>query len=68
MVFFRNYNLYLNCSVSVSRSKDVPPFGPPFPDGAMFPKSPEFVEFLLTKGDKFLFFICFTHFINLSED
>ena len=28
----------------------MPPFGPPIPDGAMFPKSADFAEFLLTKG------------------
>ncbi|XP_064624047.1 signal-induced proliferation-associated 1-like protein 1 [Lineus longissimus] len=36
-------------SVAVSRSKDVPPFGPAIPDGAMLPKSLEFADFLLAK-------------------
>ncbi len=44
-------DLDLFCSsLAVSRSKDVPPFGPLIPDGAMFPKSADFAEFLLTKG------------------
>ncbi|XP_078726371.1 signal-induced proliferation-associated 1-like protein 1 isoform X3 [Lampetra fluviatilis] len=37
-------------SVSVARSKDVPSFGPPFPNRARFPKSPAFREFLLSKA------------------
>ncbi|CAF2740676.1 Signal-induced proliferation-associated 1-like protein 3,Signal-induced proliferation-associated 1-like protein 1,Signal-induced proliferation-associated protein 1,Signal-induced proliferation-associated 1-like protein 2 [Lepeophtheirus salmonis] len=36
-------------SVAVSRSKSVPMFGPPIPEGAMFPKSKAFANFLLTK-------------------
>lgn len=37
------------CSVAVSRSKDVPPFGPPIPKGVTFPKSAVFRDFLLAK-------------------
>ncbi|XP_020502654.1 signal-induced proliferation-associated 1-like protein 2 isoform X4 [Labrus bergylta] len=36
-------------SVSVSRSKDVPPFGPPIPKSVTFPKSAVFRDFLLAK-------------------
>ncbi|KAM3865353.1 signal-induced proliferation-associated 1-like protein 2 [Diretmus argenteus] len=36
-------------SVSVTRSKDVPSFGPPIPPGLMFPNSPAFRDFLLAK-------------------
>ncbi|CAG7823044.1 unnamed protein product [Allacma fusca] len=36
-------------SVSVSRSKEVPLFGPPIPEGAKFLKNKEFVDFLLAK-------------------
>ncbi|XP_043943107.1 signal-induced proliferation-associated 1-like protein 2 [Protopterus annectens] len=36
-------------SVVVSRSKDVPPFGPPIPKGVTFPKSAVFRDFLLAK-------------------
>lgn len=36
--------------VAVSRSKDVPPFGPPIPAGAKFGKQKAFANFLLTKG------------------
>ncbi|XP_057379207.1 signal-induced proliferation-associated 1-like protein 1 [Daphnia carinata] len=35
--------------VAVSRSKEVPIFGPPIPTGATFPKSQAFVDFLLAK-------------------
>uniref|UniRef100_A0A0A9ZCU3 Signal-induced proliferation-associated 1-like protein 2 n=1 Tax=Lygus hesperus TaxID=30085 RepID=A0A0A9ZCU3_LYGHE len=35
--------------VSVTRSKEVPAFGPPIPEGALFPKSKAFAEFLLAK-------------------
>ncbi|KAL1121932.1 hypothetical protein AAG570_003340 [Ranatra chinensis] len=35
--------------VAVTRSKDVPVFGPPIPEGATFPKSETFAEFLLAK-------------------
>jgi hypothetical protein len=34
----------------VSRSKEVPVFGPPIHEGATFPKSKAFSEFLLAKG------------------
>ncbi|XP_059571425.1 signal-induced proliferation-associated 1-like protein 2 isoform X3 [Alligator mississippiensis] len=36
-------------SVGVSRSKDVPAFGPPIPKGVTFPKSAVFRDFLLAK-------------------
>lgn len=36
-------------SVAVSRSKEVPVFGPPIPDGATFPKSKKFTDFILAK-------------------
>ncbi|XP_037305636.2 signal-induced proliferation-associated 1-like protein 1 isoform X2 [Pungitius pungitius] len=36
-------------SVAVTRSKDVPSFGPPIPDGVTFPKSSVFRDFLLAK-------------------
>lgn len=43
--------LYSNIfRVSVSRSKDVAPFGPPIPESAMFNKSKKFADFLLAKG------------------
>lgn len=35
--------------VAVTRSKEVPVFGPPIPTGATFPKSKSFVDFLLAK-------------------
>nr|XP_020488975.1 rap1 GTPase-activating protein 2-like isoform X2 [Labrus bergylta] len=35
--------------VSVTAREDVPPFGPPLPNSAVFKKGPEFREFLLTK-------------------
>lgn len=35
--------------VAVSRSKDVPTFGPQIPHGAVFPKSKAFRDFILTK-------------------
>ncbi|KAF4522715.1 hypothetical protein B566_EDAN012732 [Ephemera danica] len=35
--------------VAVSRSKDVPVFGPPILDGATFPRSKAFADFLLAK-------------------
>lgn len=38
-------------SVAVSRSKDVPPFGPPVPKGACFSKCAEFHDWLLTKSE-----------------
>lgn len=36
-------------TVAVSRSKEVPVFGPPIKDGAVFPKSKTFADFLLAK-------------------
>ncbi|XP_052272141.1 signal-induced proliferation-associated 1-like protein 2 isoform X2 [Dreissena polymorpha] len=36
-------------SIAVTRSKDVPPFGPHIPDNARFYKSKEFSDFLLAK-------------------
>uniref|UniRef100_A0A8C5CH26 Signal induced proliferation associated 1 like 2 n=1 Tax=Gadus morhua TaxID=8049 RepID=A0A8C5CH26_GADMO len=36
-------------SVAVSRSRDVPPFGPPIPKSVTFPKSAVFRDFLLAK-------------------
>uniref|UniRef100_A0A8C0AW96 Signal-induced proliferation-associated 1-like protein 3 n=1 Tax=Buteo japonicus TaxID=224669 RepID=A0A8C0AW96_9AVES len=36
-------------SVAVTRSKDVPPFGPPIPNGITFRKSDVFRDFLLAK-------------------
>ncbi|KAL8613785.1 hypothetical protein ACOMHN_029642 [Nucella lapillus] len=36
-------------SMAVSRSKDVPPFGPPIPEKGSFPKSAEFVDFIMAK-------------------
>uniref|UniRef100_A0A8C3A5E2 RAP1 GTPase activating protein 2a n=1 Tax=Cyclopterus lumpus TaxID=8103 RepID=A0A8C3A5E2_CYCLU len=35
--------------VSVTAREDVPPFGPPLPNPAVFRKGPEFRDFLLTK-------------------
>ena len=35
--------------IAVTRSKEVPVFGPPIPAGATFPKSKSFVDFLLAK-------------------
>ena len=37
------------CSVAVTRSQDVPSFGPPIPKGVTFPKSTVFRDFLLSK-------------------
>uniref|UniRef100_H3A7K6 Signal induced proliferation associated 1 like 2 n=1 Tax=Latimeria chalumnae TaxID=7897 RepID=H3A7K6_LATCH len=42
-------NVCYSFSVAVSRSKDVPPFGPPIPKGVTFPKSAVFRDFLLAK-------------------
>ena len=36
--------------MSLTRSKDVPTFGPAIPEGPAFRNSAEFKEFLLTKG------------------
>ncbi|PIK34754.1 putative signal-induced proliferation-associated 1-like protein 2 isoform X3 [Apostichopus japonicus] len=37
-------------SVAVSRSKDVPVFGPPLPPDAIFAKSSAFADFIIAKG------------------
>ena len=50
--------------VAVSRSKDVPPFGPNIPAGAKFGKQKAFADFLLTKGKEILFH----DFLHLLED
>ena len=50
--------MYVCCTflrVAVSRSKDVPPFGPNIPAGAKFGKQKAFADFLLTKGKDFGF-------------
>lgn len=39
----------LSLSVAVTRSRDVPSFGPPIPKGVTFPKSNVFRDFLLAK-------------------
>lgn len=39
----------LTLSVAVTRSRDVPSFGPPIPKGVTFPKSNVFRDFLLAK-------------------
>ncbi|RUS89085.1 hypothetical protein EGW08_003148, partial [Elysia chlorotica] len=36
-------------SIAITRSKDVPPFGPPIPENCSFKKTQEFVDFLLAK-------------------
>ncbi|KAK0058491.1 signal-induced proliferation-associated 1-like protein 2 [Biomphalaria pfeifferi] len=36
-------------SVAITRSKDVPPFGPPIPHNCSFKKTQDFVDFLLAK-------------------
>lgn len=38
------------CRVAVTRSKDIPLFGPLFPKGARFPRSAAFRDFLLAKA------------------
>ncbi|ELT98588.1 hypothetical protein CAPTEDRAFT_146981 [Capitella teleta] len=40
---------HVKYSLAVTRSKDVPPFGPLFSEGAMFSKSLEFARFLAIK-------------------
>ena len=35
----------------MNRFRDVPPFGPPIPEDATFPKSKAFAEFLYAKGE-----------------
>lgn len=42
--------MLLSDSIAVSRFQDVPMFGPPLPENAIFPKSRKFVDFLLAKG------------------
>uniref|UniRef100_A0A8C3T0J7 Signal-induced proliferation-associated 1 n=1 Tax=Chelydra serpentina TaxID=8475 RepID=A0A8C3T0J7_CHESE len=37
-------------SVAVSRTKDIPLFGPPIPPGHCFPRTPAFRDFLLAKA------------------
>jgi len=49
---FRTPNLFFLCRVAISRSKDVPPFGPNIPAGAKFGKQKAFADFLLTKGEE----------------
>ena len=46
--------------VAISRSKDVPPFGPNIPAGAKFGKQKAFADFLLTKGENNLLLITST--------
>lgn len=46
---FSAWSLPVRCSVAVTRSKDVPSFGPPIPEGVTFPKSSVFRDFLLAK-------------------
>lgn len=41
--------LFFFCSVAVTRSRDVPGFGPPIPKSFTFPKSTVFRDFLLAK-------------------
>lgn len=41
--------IFLYCSVAVTRSRDVPAFGPPIPKSFTFPKSTVFRDFLLAK-------------------
>lgn len=41
--------LSLLCSVAVTRSRDVPAFGPPIPEDVPFPRSGAFRDFLLAK-------------------
>lgn len=40
-------------SIAVSRAKEVPLFGPPIKDGAVYPKSEAFTELLLSKVSMF---------------
>lgn len=49
-LFFLTFiTLFIYYSVAVARSRDVPAFGPPIPEGVNFPKSSVFRDFLLTK-------------------
>ena len=43
--------LWLCFSIAVSRSCDVPTFGPPLPPNTQYPKSAAFVNLLLTKSE-----------------
>ncbi|KPP59288.1 rap1 GTPase-activating protein 1-like [Scleropages formosus] len=45
----RSDNVIYKAGVSVTARDDVPFFGPPLPDPAVFRKGPEFHEFLMTK-------------------
>ena len=54
-ILYKNYqqNFKLSFgvySIAVSRSKEVPCFGPPVPDCAVFKKGPQFAEFLKMKS------------------
>lgn len=44
-----DYNSPRHYAVAVSRSKEMPPFGPTIPEGGVFMKSPQFKNFLLAK-------------------
>ena len=52
-VFYLDNELGFPFSIAVTRSKDVPPFGPHIPENAMFPRSDQFAEFLLAKSMHF---------------
>ena len=45
----KRFSIKHNFSIAVSRSKNVPMFGPPIPAGALFSKNSAFTKFLLTK-------------------
>lgn len=47
--FLINLCFFSPLSVAVTRSRDVPSFGPPIPKGVTFPKSNVFRDFLLAK-------------------
>ena len=57
LAFFIQYKVvillcFVVCSsVAVTRSKDVPPFGPSIPEGATFNKGKDFADFLIVKGE-----------------
>lgn len=44
-----DFNSPRHYAVAVSRTKEMPPFGPPIPEGGIFVKSPQFKNFLLAK-------------------
>lgn len=44
-----DYTAPRHYAVAVSRSKEMPPFGPPIPEGGVFLKSQQFKNFLLAK-------------------